>query len=129
MYAELGVHAAAMRVTLALSRSWDRVDQPVEMEPHHARVPPDQGHDGEKQHIADDEGDENVPAGREPERQHDERQDRDAERVARDHRAGPVTALALEAQAADRTGLVHRERTAPDLSLKAPRAAAAADRP
>src|SRR6266568_5037301 len=95
-YAEVGVHAAAIRVTLALSRGRDRIDQPVEMEPHHARVPPDERNDGEKQDIADDEGDEDVPSGPEPDGEDDEREDRDTEGVARDHRAGPVPRLPLE---------------------------------
>src|SRR2546422_8766704 len=129
MYAELGVHAAATLVTLALSRSRDRVDQPVEMQPDHARGPPDEWHNGEKEEITDDESDDDVPPGREPGRDNDQRQHRNAERVAGDHRAGPVPALALEPQAAHRTGLVHRELPAPHAALEAPRAAATPDRP
>src|SRR5438128_12282482 len=129
MYWEVGVHAAAIRVTLALSRGRDRVDQPVEVEPHHARVPPDERDDGKKEDIPHDEGDENVPTSREPDPDNDEGEHRDPDGVARDHRAGPVPALALEAQSADGTGLVHREHPAPDLAGEAPRAAAAADRP
>src|SRR5712691_2316350 len=129
MYAELGVHAAAIGVTVALSRGRDRIDQPVEMEPHHARVPPHERDDGEKKDIPDDEGDQDVPTGREPEPEDDEREHRDPDRVARDHRAGPVPSLALEAQSADRTGLVHREHSAPHTPGETPRATAAADRP
>src|SRR5438093_180972 len=113
MYAELGVHAAAMLVTLALSRNWDRIDQPVEMQPHHARVTPHERHDGEKEEIAYNQSDDDVPTGSEPDRENDEREYRDAERITRDHRAGPVPGLALEPESADRTRLVHREHPAP----------------
>src|SRR2546430_8619163 len=99
------------------------------MEPHHTRVPPHERDDGEEDDVPHDEGDEDVPAAREPDAKDDEREDRDAERVARDHRTGPVPALALEAQAALRTRIVHREHPAPHAAREAPAATTAADRP
>src|SRR5438309_6503768 len=128
-YAELGVHAAATLVTVGLSRRRNPIDQPVEMEPYHARVPADERDQGEKEDVGHDKCDDDVPAGREPDREHKERKHGDAERIARDHGAGPVAGLALEPEPAHRTRLVHREHPAPDTALQAPRATAAADRP
>src|SRR5439155_861052 len=99
------------------------------MQPHHTGVAPDERHDCEEENVRDDEGDEDVPAAREPDREDEKSEHGNPERVTRDHRAGPVPRLALEPQAADRTGLVHRERTAPHVTGEAPRATAPHDGP
>src|SRR5207253_5781836 len=98
------------------------------MQPQHARVPEDEGHEHEVGGVADDQREDRIEAADEDERDDHRGEDRHRERVAHHHRAREVPGLAVEHKAAHRAGRVHRDESPPYATGETARAAQREDR-
>src|SRR5206468_750810 len=119
---------ASRHGTTARRSASDGVEEPIEVQPNDTRVAPYKRRGDEEEPVGEDQHHEEIPARREENSEEDEPQHRYPDRITRDHRAGPVAALAFETEPAYRTVLVHREDPTPDPALQAARATAGKDR-
>src|SRR5439155_8203582 len=84
--------------TTARRSASDGVEEPIEVQPNDTRVAPYKRRGDEEEPVGEDQHHEEIPARREENSEEDEPQHRYPDRITRDHRAGPVAALAFETE-------------------------------